>query len=65
MKPRELASCVARIEGHKSQARMGDVTEIIGIISDLAYKNPEVIPCIIDLGIARDKRKKANAKRTK
>ena len=28
----ELASAIAKIEGHKSQSRIGDIREIIGIL---------------------------------
>lgn len=59
MKVQELASKIAHKEGHKSQARIGDVREIIGIISDLTYESKEVVPLLISLGIARAKRKKS------
>lgn len=58
MKPAELASAIAKIEGHKSQARIGDIREMIGIVADLAYKDRAVIDTIISLGIQRAKRKK-------
>lgn len=58
MKPTELASLVAKKEGHKSQARIGDVREIISIVADLMYSNADAAACMINLGIARAKRKK-------
>lgn len=58
MKPSELASLVAKKEGHKSQARIGDIREIISILSDLMYSNPDAASCVVQLGIARAKRKK-------
>lgn len=58
MKPQELASTVARKEGHKSQARIGDIREIISILADMSVQSRDVIDCIIQLGIARAKRKK-------
>lgn len=61
MNIRQLASEVAKIEGKKSQARIGDIREILSIIADLSVKSPEVIPAIANLGISRAKRKKKNA----
>lgn len=34
---RGLASAIAKREGKKSQARIGDIREIIGILSDMVY----------------------------
>lgn len=58
MKPQELASAIAKKEGHKSQARIGDIREIVAIISDMAYQDRSVIDCITKLGIDRAKKKK-------
>ncbi len=58
MSPRVLASKIAKIEGHKSQARIGDIREIISILADLSYQSEEPIQAIIKLGIARAKRRK-------
>lgn len=57
MKINELASAVAKIEGHKSQARIGDIREILSILADMSYKSPEPIQAIVQLGILRSKRK--------
>lgn len=57
MSPRELASKIAKIEGKKSQARIGDIREIISIIADLSYKSGDPIQTIMKLGIARAKRR--------
>jgi len=56
--PRLLASRIAKVEGHKSQARIGDIREIISILADLSYQSEEPIQAIIKLGIARAKRRK-------
>jgi hypothetical protein len=56
--PKELASKIAKIEGHKSESRIGDVREIISILADLSYQSEEPIQAIIKLGIARAKRRK-------
>lgn len=58
MKPLELAAQVTNIEGHKSQARMCDVYEILAIVVDLAYKDIAVSECMNKWGIQRAKRKK-------
>lgn len=39
MSMRKLASKIAKTEGKKSQVKIGDVREIVGIISDLIYKD--------------------------
>lgn len=57
MKVNQLASIIAKVEGHKSQARIGDIREIVSIIADLSYNNPDVMPVIVKLGISRAKRK--------
>lgn len=59
MTVRELASKIAKIEGHKSQSRIGDIREMISILADLSYQSEEPIQAIIKLGIARAKRKKS------
>lgn len=54
----QLASLIAKKEGHKSQARIGDIREILSILADLSYDSPEPLNAITKLGIARSKRKK-------
>lgn len=51
-----------RREGHKSQARMGDHKEILGIHADFTYEFPDYVPLLIKLGIQRAKRKNAKKK---
>lgn len=58
MQIRELASIVAKKEGHKSQARIGDIREILAILADLSYDSPEPLDAIVKLGIARRKRRR-------
>lgn len=58
MSPKELASKIAKIEGHKSQSRIGDIREVISILADLSYQSEETVQAIIKLGIARAKRRK-------
>lgn len=58
MKIGKLASDIAKKEGHKSQARIGDIREILAILADMSYASPEPLSCIVQLGIARAKRRK-------
>lgn len=58
MNIRQLASIIAKKEGHKSQARIGDIREILSILSDLSYNSPDPIQVIIQNGINRAKRRK-------
>lgn len=58
MKIHQLASAVAKIEGHKSQSRIGDIREILSILADMSYKSQEPLQAITLLGISRAKRKK-------
>lgn len=58
MKIGNLASAIAKIEGHKSQSKIGDIRETLSILADMSYGSAEPIQAIIALGIARAKRKK-------
>lgn len=58
MKPRQIAEQLAKREGHKSQARMGDLYEVVGLLADMMYESAEVVPALVKLGIDRAKRKK-------
>lgn len=58
MNIKEIASAIAKVEGHKSQARIGDIREILSILADMSYKSTDPLQAIISLGIARAKRKK-------
>lgn len=58
MQVREIASAIAKKEGHRSQARIGDIREMLGILADMSYQSEEPLKAIIALGIARAKRKK-------
>lgn len=57
MKVVELASLIAKKEGHKSQARIGDIREILSILADLSYESQDAMACIMKLGISRAKKK--------
>lgn len=61
MKIGQLASAIAKKEGHKSQARIGDIREILSILSDMSYGSPEPLNAIIKNGIARAKKRGAKA----
>lgn len=61
MKIGQLASAIAKKEGHKSQTRIGDIREILSILADMSYSSTDAVACITQLGIARAKRKKKTA----
>lgn len=56
----QLASAIAKKEGHKSQARIGDIREILAILSDMTYDSADVIQTLVKNGITRRKRMKKN-----
>lgn len=60
MNIQQIASTIAKKEGHKSQARIGDIREILSILSDMTYDSPDVVPTLVKNGIARRKRMKKN-----
>jgi rRNA processing protein Gar1 len=68
----QLASKIAKLEGKKSQARVGDIREILGIISDVFYqtfsedqlKGEVLVETFVQSGARREKRT-ARAKRVK
>ena len=63
MNIKNLASHIAKVEGHKSQARIGDIREILAILADMSYESQEPLDLIIKLGISRAlKNKKAALK---
>ncbi len=64
MKIGQLASIVAKKEGHKSQARIGDIREILSILADLSYTSPDPLLAIQKLGIERAKRRKKSVPQT-
>jgi hypothetical protein len=55
----KLASLIAKKEGKKTQARIGEVREILGILSDMIYEGAEPI-CVslYNNGEKRAKKKK-------
>ena len=55
---REIATEIAKREGKKSQARIGDIREILGILADIYTDHIEVTVCLIELAKRRAKRKK-------
>lgn len=61
MNIQQLASSIAKAEGHKSEAIIADIREIISILADMSYKSEEPLFLIKKLGVSRAKRKKKNA----
>lgn len=55
---KELASAIAKADGHKSESIIGDIREILSILADMSYKSPEPLNLIKKLGVSRAKRKK-------
>lgn len=66
----QLASKIAKLEGRKSQARIGDLREILGILSDLVWEQyltwdpkssgQEIFEIIFKNGEKRAKKRKKN-----
>jgi len=54
-----LASAIAKREGKKSQARIGDIREILSILSDIIheYEGSDIITMLINNGEKRAKKK--------
>ena len=64
---RKLASEIAKREGKKSQARIGDIREILGILSDLVVEEHRknglwsisfIYNALFDNGVKRERKKK-------
>ena len=68
MTVKTLASQIAKLEGKKSQARIGEIREIISILSDLIWNEEgdysEVVACLYINGEKRAN-KKLKAKKVK
>lgn len=54
---KEIVAHIAKKEAKKSQVTVGNIREIVGIISDLCYKSEEVRDTIIINGHRRAKKK--------
>ena len=60
MKINDIAKEIAKREGKKSQARIGDIREILGIVADLYLENKFSFPeSFFALGIKREKKRNA------
>lgn len=55
---KEVFSEVAKREGKKSQARIGEVREIVGVIADIMHEYPQVYQMLVIAGYKRAKRRK-------
>jgi hypothetical protein len=56
---KEIATAVAKIEGKKTQARIGEVREILSILSDMLFDSPMVHRTLFYNGKRRAKRRGA------
>ena len=54
----ELYSAIAKREGKKSQVKIGDIREIIAILSDLMIKHPSIHALLTKNGERRAKKRK-------
>lgn len=54
----DVASAVAKREGKKSETKMGDVKEVLAIISDLIFADPNVAILLYQNGKKRAAKKK-------
>lgn len=55
---KDVFSEVAEREGKKTQARIGEVREIVGIVADIMHEYPQVYQMLVIAGYKRSKRKK-------
>jgi len=58
-----LVITVSKIEGGKSNAKVGDIREILSKLSVLMIENPETILTLIENGKRAVNRKKSNSSR--
>lgn len=61
MKIRQLCSHIAEREGLKSRVKIGDIREIVGIVSDAVVASVEVASAIHENGKRRAKRRASAA----
>lgn len=61
MKINDIAKEIAKREGKKSQARIGDIKEIIGILADILWEDEscELSNTFLNLGAQRAKKRNA------
>ena len=59
----KIAAKVCHREGHKSQARILDVVEVIGILEDLRYEDADTAVTLKELGIYRAKKRENESRK--
>lgn len=57
MTVKELVSKLAKLEGKRHQASVGDIRELVGLISDELFKDPSLAELLIKNGKKRPKKK--------
>lgn len=57
MKIKELVSIIASIEGKRVEVPVGNIREIVSILSDMVYKDNEVYLLLLNNGKKRSKKK--------
>lgn len=58
MRMKTLVREVAKREGKKSQVGIGNIREVLAIVSDLVVAQPTVIATLVSAGLQRSRRKK-------
>jgi hypothetical protein len=52
---KDIASEIARREGKKKPARIGEVREVLGIVSDMVFEDPRIVSTLFSNGQRRAK----------
>lgn len=57
MTMKQLATEVAKREGHKSESRIGDIREVLAIVSEVLASNDVALTSLLANGKRRNKKK--------
>lgn len=55
---KEIVAHIAKLEGKKSEVSIGNLREVVGIISDLISRDPDALLALVNNGKRRAKKKK-------
>lgn len=58
MTMKELTSYIALSEGKKKSVQIGDVREVLAILSDMLYEDPRIVSTLFMNGQSRAKKRK-------
>ena len=56
MKIKEIVTTIADLEGKKDNDSIGNIREIVAIISDMIFANPEILKSLLKNGKRRAKK---------